>query len=43
MSDLNVSITIIGGLILLLNLIAGLLKSRSYLPTQPLIALVVGS
>ena len=42
MSDLNVAISVIGGLILGLSLIVGLLKGKPYLPTQPLIAVLVG-
>ena len=42
MSDLNIALSVIGGLILGLSLVVGLLKSKSYLPTQPLIAVLVG-
>lgn len=42
MSDLNVALAVLGGLILGLSLIAGLVKGTVYLPTQPLIAVVTG-
>jgi NhaP-type Na+/H+ or K+/H+ antiporter len=42
MSDLNVALAVIGGLMLGLSLIVGLLKGKSYLPTQPIIAVLVG-
>jgi NhaP-type Na+/H+ or K+/H+ antiporter len=42
MSDLNLALTVLGGLLLGLSLIAGLVKGSSYLPTQPLIAVFIG-
>jgi NhaP-type Na+/H+ or K+/H+ antiporter len=42
MSDLNVTLAVVGVLILGLSLVSGLLKETSYLPTQPLIAAVGG-
>lgn len=42
MSDLNVALAVLGGAILALSLVAGLIKEKVYLPTQPLIAVLVG-
>lgn len=42
MSQLDLWVTLLGALTLALGFSAGLLKSRSYLPSQPLVAVVVG-
>lgn len=42
MSQLNLWLAVLGGLTLLLGLSAGALSSRSYLPSQPLVATGVG-
>lgn len=42
MSHVNSLLTLLGTLVLVLSLTSGLLKSKPYLPTQPLVALVVG-
>lgn len=42
MTQLNLWLAILGGLTLALGLAAGLLKSRTYLPTQPIVAVAVG-
>ncbi len=42
MSELNIALTVLGALILVLSLVSGLLKGTAYLPTQPLIAVLVG-
>jgi len=43
MRDLNVLLALIGGLTLGLSLLAGVLRSRWYLPTEPMVAVVVGA
>lgn len=42
MQELNIVLVSIGGLTLLLSLIAGLLQNRSYLPSEPVAAMVLG-
>jgi NhaP-type Na+/H+ or K+/H+ antiporter len=42
MSDLNLALVLLGGVTLALSLVSGLLKSRGYLPSESIIALLVG-
>lgn len=42
MSHINTLLALLGTLVLILSLTSGVLKSKAYLPTQPLVALVVG-
>jgi len=42
MSQLNVGLALIGGLVLLLSLGTGLLRSRGYLPSEQIIAVLTG-
>lgn len=42
MSDLNLALAVLGGLVLVLSLVSGLIKETPYLPTQPLVAVLVG-
>lgn len=42
MSQLNLWLVSLGGLTLLLGLHAGVIKSRTYLPTQPIVAVALG-
>lgn len=42
MSQLNLWLVFLGGLTLLLGLNAGVIKSRTYLPTQPIVAVALG-
>lgn len=42
MSELNVLLALVGGLTLVLSLAAALLKSKGYLPSETMVALVVG-
>lgn len=42
MSELNVALTLIGGLILVFGLLAGFMKSKVYFLSEPLVAVIVG-
>lgn len=42
MSQLNLWLAVLGGLTLILGLSAGIMKGRSFLPTQPLVAVAIG-
>ena len=42
MSHINALLALLGTLVLILSLTSGVLKSKPYLPTQPLVALIVG-
>jgi NhaP-type Na+/H+ or K+/H+ antiporter len=42
MRDLNIALALISGLILALDLSTGLLQSRDYLPSEPIVAVIFG-
>lgn len=42
MSDLNIALALISGLLLVLDLSTGLLQSREYLPSEPIVAIGFG-